>query len=40
MIPYCGGQYRVKRKVQRLINESTGQMIEINSDCLILEGVV
>ena len=40
MIPYCGGRYRVKDRVERLIDERTGEMIEISSDCLILDGVV
>jgi hypothetical protein len=40
MIPYCGGRYRVQDRVERIIDEKTGQMIEIPSDCLILEGVV
>jgi hypothetical protein len=40
MLPYCGGHYRVKDRVQRLIDDRTGRMIEIPSDCLILEGVV
>ena len=40
MIPYCGGRYRVKDRVERIIDERTGQMIEISSDCLILDGVV
>jgi hypothetical protein len=40
MIPYCGGRYRVKDRVERIIDERNGQMIEIKSDCLILDGVV
>jgi hypothetical protein len=40
MLPYCGGCYRVKDRVERIIDETTGRMIEISSDCLILEGVV
>ena len=40
MLPYCGGQYRVRDRVERIIDERTGQMIEISSDCLILDGVV
>jgi hypothetical protein len=40
MIPYCGGRHRVKDRVERIIDERTGQMIEISSDCLILDGVV
>jgi hypothetical protein len=37
---YCGGRYRVKDRVERIIDEKTGQMIELSSDCVILEGVV
>jgi hypothetical protein len=40
MKPYCGGRYRVRDRVERIIDEQTGQMIEISSDCLILDGVV
>jgi hypothetical protein len=40
MVPYCGGRYRVQDRVQRIINERNGCMIELSSDCLILEGVV
>jgi hypothetical protein len=40
MIPYSGGRYRVKDRVERIIDERTGQMIEIASDCLILDRVV
>jgi hypothetical protein len=37
---YCGGTYRVKRRIDRIINERTGGMIEIKSDCWVLDGVV
>ena len=40
MSAYCGSSHRVQERVERIINEQTGQMIEIASDCLILEGVV
>ncbi len=40
MKPYCGGRYRVLDRVERLIDERSGKMIEISSDCLILDGVV
>lgn len=40
MGPFSGGRYRVKDRVERIIDERTGEMIEITSDCLILEGVV
>ena len=40
MLPYCGGTYRVKARVQRIVDDRTGRMIEISRDCIILEGVV
>jgi hypothetical protein len=40
MSNYCGRTARVRARVNRLIEESTGEMIDIKSDCVILEGVV
>ena len=40
MTPFCGGTFRVQERVRRIIDERSGRMIEIGSDCLILEGVV
>jgi hypothetical protein len=40
MSNYCGRSARVRSRVNRLIEESTGEMIDIKSDCVILEGVV
>lgn len=41
MLPYCGGTFRVKRRVTRFIDDrSGGRMLEMKSDCLTLEGVV
>ena len=40
MLPYCGRTFRVQDRVQRIIDERTGQMIEMVHDCVILEGVV
>ncbi len=40
MLPYCGGTYRVLRRVERIINEKTGVMMYMPNDCIILEGVV
>ena len=39
MLPYCGKQFRVRDRVQQIIDENSGRMIHIKSDCLILEGV-
>lgn len=40
MSNYCGRTARVRARVNRLIEESTGEMVEIKSDCVVLEGVV
>lgn len=40
MLPYCGGIYRVLRRVNRIIDEKTGKMISMKSPCIVLEGVV
>jgi hypothetical protein len=40
MSNYCGRTARVRARVNRLIEESTGEMIDIKSDCIILEGVI
>lgn len=40
MLPYCGRTFRIKQKVQRIIDDKTGRMLKIPKDCLILEGVV
>jgi hypothetical protein len=37
---FCGGTYRVARRVTREINHKTGQMMNFHSDCIVLEGVV
>jgi hypothetical protein len=40
MSNYCGRTARVRARVNRLIEESNGEMIDIKSDCILLEGVV
>jgi hypothetical protein len=39
MARLCGKIFRVRERVQRIIEEPTGKMIQIKSDCLILESV-
>jgi hypothetical protein len=39
MEPHCGKTYQVLSRVQRIIDEKTGKMINIARDCLILDGV-
>src|SRR5215475_1119032 len=40
MLPYCGGIYRVLRRVHRIIDEKTRKMVVMKYPCIILEGVV
>ncbi len=40
MLPYCGQTLRVKDRVDRIIEDKTGRMLEIPKDCLILDGAV
>jgi hypothetical protein len=40
MLPYCGGIYRVLRRVHRIIDEKTGKLIDMKYPCIVLEGVV
>jgi len=39
MLAFCGGTYRVKKKVKKIVNEKTGKMLNLPGECLILEGV-
>jgi len=40
LLPYCGGTYRVLRRVTRQIAERTGKMIEMKGACIVLDSVV
>ena len=40
MLLFCGKTYRVKKRVGRIIDDHTGAVIELKSDCLMLEDVV
>jgi hypothetical protein len=40
MVPYCGSVRRVIARIERIIDDRTGEMITIPSDCLMLEGTV
>lgn len=39
MVPYCGGVYRVRKRVSQIIDEKTGKMLRLKSEPIILEGV-
>jgi hypothetical protein len=40
MAPYCGGTYRVRYSVTKIIDEVTGKMRHMKEPCIVLEGVV
>jgi hypothetical protein len=40
LTPYCGGTFTVRARVERIIDERKGRMIELPNDCIILEDVV
>jgi hypothetical protein len=40
MVPYCGGTYRVLRRVTKILDEKTGVMQEMKTPCIILDSVV
>ncbi|HKQ61625.1 MAG TPA: hypothetical protein VJS92_10040, partial [Candidatus Polarisedimenticolaceae bacterium] len=39
MVKYCGRTFRVKQRVERIIDEPTGRLRVLPNDCIILEGV-
>jgi hypothetical protein len=39
MLRFCGGEYRVKERVERVIVEKTGELRLLTNPCIILEGV-
>jgi hypothetical protein len=40
MVPYCGHRSTVHHRVKIRIDERTGELTQINSPCLVLDGVV
>lgn len=40
MVPYCGGTYRVHKRVTQILDEKTGEMMPMKTPCIILEDVV
>jgi len=39
MLRYCGGRFRVLKRVERLIQESSGKLVHPKTPCVILDGV-
>jgi hypothetical protein len=40
MVPYCGGTYRVLRRVEKIVDDRSGLMIEMKTPSVILDAVV
>jgi hypothetical protein len=40
LVPYCGGTYKVLKRVTRIIGERTGKMQEMKTPCIVLDSVV
>ena len=38
MVKHCGRRYTVLRRVERIIDDATGQMLEMKTPCLVLAG--
>ena len=38
-VPYCGGTYRVLKRVTKIIHERTGRMLEMKTPCVILDSL-
>ena len=38
MVKHCGGRYTVLRRVERIIDDATGKMLEMKTPCVVLEG--
>jgi len=40
MLPYCGGVFLVRQRIERFINERDGRMVVFKNQPVTLEGVV
>lgn len=38
-VPYCGGTYRVQKRVTKILDERTGKLMRMKNPCIILEDV-
>jgi hypothetical protein len=39
MVPYCGGTYRVLKRITSIIDEKTGRMMRMKNPCIVLNSV-
>jgi len=40
MLRYCGGTFRVLKRVNQIVDERTGKMMKMKSSCIILEALL
>ena len=40
LVPYCGGTYKVAKRITRQIDERSGKMLDMKNPCIALDGVV
>ncbi len=40
MVAYCGGIFRVRSRVKKIIDEKTGKMMHFGNECIILDDVI
>lgn len=40
MLPACGKRFRVRCRIERIVDESTGRLLTLRNDCVALEGFV
>lgn len=40
MLEFCNKSYRVKTRVEKIVDDKSGRMLNIRKDCIILDGVV
>ena len=36
---FCGGEFRVAKRVETIVDEASGRMLTMKSPCIVLEGV-
>ena len=39
MVPHCGSEQRVLRRVQQIVDEKTGRLVRLANPCIVLDGV-
>lgn len=40
MVPFCGEKHRVLDRIERIVNEKTGEMSKLPGACIMMEGVI